>query len=92
MRTSELTGRTPRRFVPRTTDSRDTVAPAPNVLARDFAVGSINRRWVGDITYVPTREARLYLAAEEGWGGVEGRSGKGKKVTKKGEEKRVMYA
>jgi len=63
MRFAGLTGRTPRRFVPRTTDSTDTVAPAPNVLNRDFAVGPINRRWAGDITYVPTREGWLYLAA-----------------------------
>jgi len=63
MRLAGLAGRTPRRFVPRTTDSANTMAPAPNVLDRDFAVGPINRRWVGDITYVPTGEGWLYLAA-----------------------------
>ncbi len=63
MRRAGLTGRTRRRFVPRTTDSGATVWPAPNVLDRDFAVGPINRRWVGDITYVPTHEGWLYLAA-----------------------------
>ena len=28
-----------------------------------FTVGGRNRLWVGDITYMPTREGRLYLAA-----------------------------
>lgn len=31
-------------------------------IKRDFAVGDIDRRWCGDITYVPTFEGWLYLA------------------------------
>ena len=33
-----------------------------NVLARDFAVGTPNRAWAGDITYLWTGEGWLYLA------------------------------
>jgi len=35
---------------------------APNVLERDFATTSPNQAWVGDITYIWTREGWLYLA------------------------------
>jgi len=45
-----------------TTDSRNTAVVHENVLARDFAVGSSNRAWAGDITYLWTREGWLYLA------------------------------
>ena len=40
-------------------------AVAENVLARRFGVeevGGINRVWVSDITYIPTRQGWLYLA------------------------------
>ncbi|MBE9479484.1 MAG: DDE-type integrase/transposase/recombinase [Chloroflexi bacterium] len=33
-----------------------------NLLARDFTVGSPNRAWAGDITYLWTKEGWLYLA------------------------------
>ncbi len=48
-----------------TTDSRHRHPVAPNVLDRRFAVETVagpDRVWVGDITYVPTRESWLYLA------------------------------
>ena len=45
-----------------TTDSRHTKTVHQNVLARDFAVGTPNRVWAGDITYVWTGEGWLYLA------------------------------
>jgi putative transposase len=45
-----------------TTRSRHGHPVAPNVLARRFAVGAPNQAWAGDITYLPTREGRLYLA------------------------------
>jgi len=45
-----------------TTDSRNTTVVHENVLARDFAVGTPNRAWAGDITYLWTGEGWLYLA------------------------------
>jgi transposase InsO family protein len=45
-----------------TTDSRNTKVVYENVLARDFTVGTANRAWAGDITYLWTKEGWLYLA------------------------------
>jgi transposase InsO family protein len=45
-----------------TTDSRHAHPVAPHVLARQFAVASVNQVWASDITYVPTQEGWLYLA------------------------------
>jgi putative transposase len=45
-----------------TTDSRKTAVIHENVLGRDFRVGTADRAWVGDITYLWTREGWLYLA------------------------------
>jgi putative transposase len=36
---------------------------APNVLQRDFAADQPNQKWLTDITYIPTLEGWLYLAA-----------------------------
>jgi len=46
-----------------TTDSRHSHPVAPNLLARDFEASAPNQKWVADITYIPTREGWLYLAA-----------------------------
>jgi putative transposase len=62
MRQERIRARTRRRFVPRTTDSRHHKPVANNLLARDFAAEAPNRKWVADITYVPTNEGWLYLA------------------------------
>lgn len=45
-----------------TTDSAHNKPIFKNVLNRDFTTTAINQKWVGDITYVPTREGWLYLA------------------------------
>jgi transposase InsO family protein len=45
-----------------TTDSKHTDPIAPNVLARSFTTTAPNQAWVGDITYIWTREGWLYLA------------------------------
>jgi hypothetical protein len=45
-----------------TTDSRQTKA-SPNLIHRDFTSAHPNDLWLSDITYIPTREGWLYLAA-----------------------------
>src|ERR1700757_526480 len=47
----------------RTTDSRHDLPIAPNLIARDFTASAPNRVWLADITYIPTAEGWLYLAA-----------------------------
>lgn len=51
----------PRRV--RTTDSRHSLPIAPNLLDRNFTAPAPNRVWLADITYIPTGEGWLYLAA-----------------------------
>jgi putative transposase len=62
MRAQQLAARRRRRFR-RTTQSKHGLPVAANVLARRFEVAAPNVAWVTDITYVPTREGWLYLAA-----------------------------
>lgn len=52
-----------RRRVPQTTDSRHKLGIAPNLLKRDFHADAPDRVWLADISYVPTDEGWLYLAA-----------------------------
>jgi putative transposase len=61
MREEGIGPRKRRRFVA-TTDSSHGNPVAPNVLDRSFKVESLDAVWVGDITYIPTREGWLYLA------------------------------
>jgi len=64
MRAAGLRATRPRRFQV-TTDSAHPYPIAPNVLDRQFAVDavpSLNRVWIGDITYIMTQEGWLYLA------------------------------
>jgi putative transposase len=63
MRLARIRARSGRRFVPRTTDSRHQKPVADNKLARDFTAPAADRKWLADITYVPTAEGWLYLAA-----------------------------
>ncbi len=48
-----------------TTDSNHDLPVAENLLGRQFDPESPNEAWVADITYIPTREGWLYLAAVE---------------------------
>lgn len=64
MREQQLRVRQKRRFVPRTTVADKTAAVAPNHLLQRSAPKRLNEVWVTDITYLPTREGWLYLAAE----------------------------
>lgn len=45
-----------------TTDSKHNKPVAPNLLQRQFHVAKPNRYWVGDITYIATKNGWLYLA------------------------------
>lgn len=63
MRAAKIRAKTRRRYVPRTTDSTHEKPVADNVLARDFSAESADRKWVADITYVPTDQGWLYVAA-----------------------------
>lgn len=56
-----IVARRRRRFVA-TTQSKHTLWRAPNLLERDFKVDKPDRVWVGDVTFVPTREGFLFLA------------------------------
>jgi transposase InsO family protein len=57
-----LFSRVKRRFV-HTTDSDHAMAVADNLLNRDFTAASPNQKWAADITYIPTKQGWLYLAA-----------------------------
>jgi putative transposase len=61
MRGERLAGKPRRRFRV-TTQSDPAAGPAPNRLARQFAVAGPNRVWAGDLTAVPTAQGWLYLA------------------------------
>ena len=63
MRKAKIRAKTRKRYVPRTTDSRHDKPVADNLLDRDFAAAAPNRKWLADITYVPTGDGWLYLAA-----------------------------
>jgi transposase InsO family protein len=62
MRLEKLYGRRKKKF-PRTTDSQHDYPVAPNHLNRDFQASQPNEKWLADITYIPTAEGWLYLAA-----------------------------
>jgi putative transposase len=63
MRQAGLCSKIKRRFRMRTTDSNHGLATAPNRLDRHFDASGPNRKWCCDITYVPTAEGFLYVAA-----------------------------
>jgi putative transposase len=64
MRDNGIAAKTARKFR-HTTDSNHDLPVAENLLGRQFDPESPNESWVADITYVPTREGWLYLAAVE---------------------------
>jgi len=63
MRRHGIRGAAARRFRPVTTDSRHGLPVAPDLLGQAFQVAEPNRVWLADITYLPTAEGWLYLAA-----------------------------
>lgn len=63
MREQGLRGVQRGRFHPKTTDSRHDGPIAPNRLQEGVALTKPNQVWVSDITYIPTNEGWVYLAA-----------------------------
>jgi len=61
MRNAGIEGVTRRKFC-RTTRRDESARPAPDLLERDFQADAPDRRWVADITYVPTWSGFLFLA------------------------------
>jgi putative transposase len=64
MHDNDIRAKTARKFRC-TTDSNHDLPVAENVLDRQFDPEAPNEAWVADITYIPTREGWLYLAAVE---------------------------
>ena len=64
MRDNGIVAKTAKKFRC-TTDSKHDLPVAENLLGRQFNPASPNEAWVADITYIPTREGWLYLAAVE---------------------------
>lgn len=46
----------------RTTDANHALPVASNLLARDFAATAPDKKWVTDVTYIPTGKGWLFLA------------------------------
>ena len=62
MRRNDVQAKQKRRF--KATTKRNKANPvAPNLLKRDFTAEQPNQKWLADITYIPTLEGWLYLAA-----------------------------
>lgn len=62
MRRQGLVGRQPKRRKGGLTRQDRTKAPFPDLVRRDFTAPAPNVRWVGDLTEIPTEDAKLYLA------------------------------
>lgn len=62
MRELGLKSRVSKAFKPTTTQTDPTKHPAENHLARNFTSNEPNRKWVTDITYLPTADGSVYLA------------------------------
>ena len=65
MREAGIAAKTARKFRCSTTDSDHDLPVAENLLDRQCNPSEANEAWVADITYIPTREGWLYLAAVE---------------------------
>lgn len=61
MRVADIKSKMARRFVI-TTNSKNTLQPAPDLLQRQFTAGKPNHAWVSDTTFIATRQGCLYLA------------------------------
>jgi len=61
MKVHDIRSKMARKFVI-TTDSKNTLAPAPDLLQRHFKVTGANESWVTDTTFIGTRQGWMYLA------------------------------
>lgn len=61
MKAADIKSKMARKFVV-TTDSKNTLQPAPDLLKRQFKADKQNQAWVTDTTFIATREGWLYLA------------------------------
>ncbi|MEO9593534.1 IS3 family transposase [Rhodopirellula bahusiensis] len=62
MRQMGLKSRVSKKFKPTTTVSDPSKKPAPNLLDQVFETDAPNKKWVTDITYLPTASGWVYLA------------------------------
>jgi len=62
MREMGLKSKVSKKFSPTTTVSDPAKAAAPDVLNQSFETDAPNRKWVTDITYLPTAAGWVYLA------------------------------
>jgi putative transposase len=61
MKVADIKSKMARKFVI-TTNSKNTMQPAPDLLQRQFSVDKSNQAWVSDTTFIATRQGWLYLA------------------------------
>lgn len=61
MKVADIKSKLARKFV-LTTDSKNTMQPAPDLIQRQFKVDTHDKAWVSDTTFIGTREGWLYLA------------------------------
>lgn len=60
-----LAGRTPKRKRRNLTRPDKAADPLPDLVKRDFGAGTVDEKWCGDLTEIPTGEGKLYLAIVE---------------------------
>jgi len=65
MKMAGISAKKKSRFRVVTTDSKHDGPIAPNLLNQQFHVDQINRVWLTDFTYIPTKEGFTYLCAIE---------------------------
>ena len=61
MKVADIKSKMARKFVI-TTNSKNTLQAAPDLLKRKFTVDKNDKAWVSDTTFIATREGYLYLA------------------------------
>jgi len=61
MKQADIKSKMARKFVI-TTDSKNTMQPAPDLLQRQFVTDRQDKAWVCDTTFIGTREGWLFLA------------------------------